>query len=85
MQNTPKQLRKLLEEALEDMASRGSSYSLANFNGALRGLSSNSTQDEKSKVTDIAAKAFGAGTSCILYFNGCWQGLLTSFINNYQN
>ena len=62
MQNTSKQIRKLVESALRVMTSTDL-YSLANFNGAVDSLVA-STED-KNKVQDIASEAFDAGT---LYF-----------------
>ena len=60
--NTSKQIRDLLESALEDMASRGSSYSLANLNNAVE--SSSASTQHKNEVKDIVAEAFQAGIKC---------------------
>lgn len=63
MQNTSKPIKILLEEALELMATNVT-YTLDKFNGLVERLSAST--DEKNELKDIAAKAFDAGTSCII-------------------
>ena len=58
-QNTSKQIRNLLESALEEMASSGSSYSLMNVNGAVESL--RGSTEQKNEVKDIFAEAFETG------------------------
>jgi predicted peroxiredoxin len=62
--NTSKQIRNLLESALEDMASRGSTYTLANVNNAVE--SSSASTQHKNEVKDIVAEAFEAGIKCFV-------------------
>ena len=61
MQNTSKQMEKLVEESLEEMGASGTIYSLENFNGAVDRLKA--SESDKNQVKDIASKAFDAGNN----------------------
>lgn len=61
IRNASKVVTKLLESALKGMAASQTSYSLANLNGVVDGLSGSA--EDKNAVKDIASRAFDAGNS----------------------